>query len=104
MSDKELQAQILGQFIRAIITTGNEETWFYSENIGYGRSAYSAYPMYINYVYCLKSDACPVVSMALESFLDKDAADPTNFWARNWRGLGDEELANLALQEKSFDN
>lgn len=103
VSDKELQAQILGQFIRAILTTGNQETWSYNANIGYGRSAYSIYPIYCNYVYCLKSEKSPIISMALESFLDKDAADPTNFWTRNWRGLGDEELANLALQEQSFD-
>lgn len=103
ISDKELQAQLMGQFIRAIITTGNQQTWSYGENIGYGRSAYSVYPNYYNYVYFLKSDKCPIVNMALESFLDKGAAESNDFWSRNWSGLGDEERANLALQEKSYD-
>ncbi|UCG28556.1 MAG: hypothetical protein JSV24_04135, partial [Bacteroidales bacterium] len=48
VSDKELQAQMLENFIREIVTTGNQETWFYGENIGYGRSAYSVYPNYCN--------------------------------------------------------
>lgn len=103
ISDKELQAKLLGQFIRAIITTGNQETWFYGENIGYGRSAYSAYPNYCNYVYYIKSENCPIVNMALESYLDKGAAESNDFWSRNWRGLSDEETANLALQENSFN-
>lgn len=103
VSDKELQAKLLGQFIRAIITTGNEETWFYGENIGYGRSAYSIYPNYCNYVYNIKSESCPIVNMALESYLDQGAAKSNDFWSRNWRGLSDEERANLALQEKSFN-
>jgi len=103
VSDKELQAQVLGQFIKAIITTGNQQTWSYGENIGYGRSAYSVYPNYYSYVYFLRSDKCPIVNMALESFLDKGAAESNDFWSRNWTGLGDEEKANLALQEKSYD-
>ncbi len=103
VSDRELQARLLGQFIRAIITTGNQETWFLGGNIGYGRSAYSIYPNYCNYVYYVKSENCPIVNMALESFLDKGAAESNDFWSRNWRGLSDEETANLALQEKSFN-
>ncbi len=103
ISDKEIQAQMLGAFIREIITTGNQETWFYGENIGYGRSAYSVYPIYCNYVYNIQSESCPIVTMALESYLDKGAEGSNDFWSRNWQGLSDEERANLALQEKSFN-
>ncbi len=103
LSDKEIQAQMLMYFIREIITTGNQETWFYGDNIGYGRSAYSVYPNYCNYVYNIKSKSCPIVNMAMESYLDKGASESNDFWSRNWRGLSDEERANLALQEKSFN-
>lgn len=103
VSDKELQAQLLVNFIREVVTTGNQETWFYGENIGYGRSAYSVYPTYCNYVYNIRSENCPIINMALESYLDKGAAGSNDFWSRNWRGLSDEERANLALQKKSFN-
>ncbi len=103
LSDKEIQAQMLQYFISEIVTTGNQETWFYGENIGYGRSAYSVYPNYCNYVYNIKSENCPIINMALESYLDKGAAGSNDFWSRNWRGLSDEERANLALQEKNFN-
>ncbi len=60
-------------------------------------NSYVLYPNYYTFVNYLKSERWPMLNLALESFLSKQAEDDMFQSMRSFMGLSDQERANLAL-------
>jgi hypothetical protein len=115
LSPQDLQIRILGNFIRTFTT---ETTNNFMGGMGGGMPAggtinistaanpYFIFPMIYNLQNNIKSDKWPIVNRIFEAYLKNQSVDMRSVFMRDMTGTGlsNDELANIALQDKSFED
>ncbi len=107
LSDKEYQISallnILGNFTReggrpVIRRTAGQVT----QAIESGNPQF-IFPLFYYFSNHLRSDQWPVSNLILEAYLKSQSSNMVSGWMRNMTGLSEDEMANIALQDRSFE-
>ncbi|GAP69964.1 ABC-2 family transporter protein [Bacteroidales bacterium 6E] len=61
------------------------------------------FPQYYYFRNHLRSDRWPVANQVLEAYLKNQSSDMGNNWMRNMTGMSEDEMASLALQDRSLE-
>ncbi len=110
VSPQELQMRIFGNFVR---TFTEEKTRDFngggfgggSFNVTQSVNPYFIFPMIYNFQNNIKSDRWPIINRIFEAYLKSQNLDMRSIFMRNMSstGLSDDEEANIALQDHSFE-
>lgn len=63
---------------------------------------YFIFPMLYNYSNYVRSEHWPVTNLVLEAYVKSQAGSMVNMWMRDMAGLSEDEMASIALQDRSF--
>ncbi len=105
-TDKDLMADVFNMFL-SIFQSETGQLNFKRQAGGQGTlttqpNPYNIFPEFFNFRIFLESSRWPVVNRILESYLKAPWVGTGNDWIRRYSGLSEDELANIALQDKSF--
>jgi len=64
---------------------------------------YFIFPEMYHFSNHLRSDRWPVIDQVLEAYLKSQSSDMRSQWMRDMSGLSEDEMANIALQDYSFE-
>jgi hypothetical protein len=64
---------------------------------------YFIFAMLYNFQNNIISDQWPITNRIFEAYLKSQSADMRSGWMRNMQGMSDDELANIALQDSTFE-
>ena len=101
LEEVEIQARVFVDFLRSVFSAQNADVRFRQAESA-GSNPYNIFPNYFYYVNYITSDECPVLNYAFESYLIQGDVDPRQMFMSSMMGIGDDEKANLLLQEKSL--
>ncbi|HKI89805.1 MAG TPA: hypothetical protein VKA38_12320 [Draconibacterium sp.] len=105
MTPADMQQRVLGDFLR----TFTEET---QRNFQGGRggmtvtttaSPYFIFPMLYNFQNNIQSDKWPITNRIFEAYLKNQVADLHAAFMSNMAGVSEDEMANIALQDSTFE-
>jgi ABC-type transport system involved in multi-copper enzyme maturation permease subunit len=103
LSEAEIQARVFTGFLRSTFAAEDADMRFGQQDGQAGKAnPYSIFPNYYYYVNYISSDECPVINYAFESYLMKGEDNPRQMFMSRMSGLGDNELANQLLKERSL--
>lgn len=101
ITPQESQSQIFSGFVRSeLFGTGRKR--FFGGDIISITPNYKIFPNYYTFVNHFKSEKWPIFNVALESFLNQRTETGGSMFTRFFRGLTDEEKANLALMKQNL--
>lgn len=63
---------------------------------------YFVFPMLYSFQNNIQSDKWPITNRIFEAYLKSQVTDVRSGWMRNFTGMSDDERANIALQDSSF--
>ncbi len=108
MSATDLQLGIFSQFIRTF--TSEQSNDFRMMGMSGGSismtetaSPYFIFPLLYNFQNNIKSDKWPITNRIFEAYLKSQSTDMRSTFMRDMAGLSEDEMANIALQENSFE-
>ncbi len=97
----EIQAEYFSTFAKVDIL-GMENSRRGIRRFAGVETRYEVLPNLVSYMTNVSSVQCPVLNYAFEAYFQDRVSPPGNTRSRRWRGMTDEEKANLALQKKSL--
>ncbi len=106
-TDREIMIDVLKSFF-ALFTREKDVQW--QSGMGGNVKAretpnpYAIFSNFYNFRNYLASEEWPVTDKVMEVYLRSPAAGTGNTWLRRYTGLSEDEKANIALQEESFDS
>lgn len=109
MSPRDLQLMIFSQFVRTF--TSEQDNDMRGMAMGGGSitvtetaSPYFIFPMLYNFQNNIKSDRWPITNRIFEAYLKSQSTDMRSTFMRDMAGLSEDEMANIALQDSTFEN
>ncbi|MDR2910505.1 MAG: hypothetical protein LBV47_03945 [Bacteroidales bacterium] len=105
LSPQDLQIRVFGNFANQFTS---ESSFSFNRSIGGAstvQNQYFLFPLIYNLQNNIKSDKWPVVNQVFEAYLKSKSADMQSFFMRGISdtGLSNDELANIELQDNSFE-
>ncbi len=107
LTDKEYQItallNILGNFTREggrPVFRRTAGQVFQAQESG---NPYYVFPQFYYFSNHIRSDRWPVTNLILEAYLKSQSNNMAPMWMRNISGLSEDEMANIALQDHSFE-
>ena len=67
------------------------------------QNPYFIFPLFYNFQNNIRSDQWPITNRIFEAYLKSQTIDMRAGWMRNMQGMSDDELANIALQDSTFE-
>ncbi|MBN2636134.1 MAG: hypothetical protein JXR61_07675 [Prolixibacteraceae bacterium] len=109
MTPRDQQLMIFSSFIRSFTTA--ESSNFGGSGMGGNMSVstvanpYFIFPMFYNFQNNIKSDQWPIMNRIFEAYLKNQTTDMRSVFMRDMSGTGlsEDEMANIALQDNSFE-
>ncbi|MBT6007554.1 MAG: xanthan lyase, partial [Prolixibacteraceae bacterium] len=105
MTPKDMQLRVLGSFLGVFTREmqrdmrGGREGLTVSES----QSPYFIFPMLYNFQNNIQSDNWPITNRIFEAYLKNKITDMRSAMMRNMTGVSEDELANIALQDSTFE-
>ena len=105
MTPAEMQERALGDFLQ----TFTEETQRdfrggpSGMNVTESASPYFIFPMLYNFQNNIQSDRWPITNRIFEAYLKNQNTDMRSAFMRNMTGVSEDEMANIALQDSTFE-
>ncbi|MFW6289917.1 MAG: hypothetical protein ACOC0R_03025, partial [Mariniphaga sp.] len=105
MTDKDIETRILYEFLGIF---ADEHSRDFQRNRGNFTveqvpNPYFFFPMFYSFQNNISSDEWPITNRIFEAYLKSQVADLGNMWIQNMQGLSDDEKANIALQDSTFE-
>jgi hypothetical protein len=105
MTEKDKEIRLLFEFM-GIFT--REQSADFQRNRGNFSvqeipNPYFIFAMLYNFQNNIISDQWPITNRIFEAYLKSQSADMRSGWMRNMQGMSDDELANIALQDSTFE-
>ena len=105
MTPEDLQTRVLGDFLRTF--TEEEETDFRGGPGGptviQTASPYFIFPLFYNFQNNIQSDTWPITNRVFEAYLKNQEVDMRSVFMRDMSGISEDEKANIALQDSTFE-
>lgn len=105
MTEKDMQVRLLYDFMR--IFSEEMATDFQGGRGGFTvvefPNPYFIFPMFYNFQNNIQSDQYPIINRIFEAYLKSQSMDMRRGWMRDMQGMSDDELANIALQDSTFE-
>lgn len=105
MTDKDIEIRLLFELIG--IFTSEQARDFQRGRGGFNveekPNPYFIFPMLYNFQNNIQSEDWPITNRVFEAYLKSQSADMRSGWMRNMQGMSDDELANIALQDSTFE-
>ena len=105
MSEEDIQIRLLHDFIETF--TEEMATDFQGGRGGFTveefPNPYFIFPMFYNFQNNIQSDKWPITNRIFEAYLKSQSTSMRSGWMRNMQGMSDDELANIALQDSTFE-
>ncbi len=101
ITPEESQSQIFSQFVRMSLLNASFRR-FMPDEIMSIEPNYHIFPNYYTFTNHFNSKDWPIFNVSLESYLNSRTEEPASPFSRFFRGLSDEEKANIALMEESL--
>jgi len=105
MTPEDLEMRVLGDFLRTF--TEEEQSNFSGGRQGptvtSSASPYFIFPMLYNFQNNIQSDNWSITNRVFEAYLKNQELDMHSVFMRNMSGLSDDEKANIALQDYTFE-
>lgn len=105
MSEEDIQTRLLNDFLNTF--TEEMATDFQGGRGGFTveefPNPYFIFPMFYNFQNNIQSEQYPITNRIFEAYLKSQSTDMRSFWMRNMQGMSDDELANIALQDSTFE-
>ena len=114
ISPEEMQIRIFGSFLRTFTQEESNDfrgggtsamTATTSFNITTAANPYFIFPLIYNFQNNIKSDRWPIMNRIFEAYLKSQTTDMRSVFMRDMSGTGlsEDEMANIALQDHSFE-
>lgn len=101
LSDTEIEARLVRQFITSTITISNQNNFFTNDDGDIYTDTYSVFPSYYSFSNFIDSEEWPFFNKSFESYLYGRVNTRNSF---RWNtATSEEEDAYIALKEKTFD-
>ena len=102
ITPEEQQSNVFKDFLRSgLLNTGFRGMFFESAIQGL-KPSYHIFPTYFTFVHQFYSPEVPLFQTAFESFFGNKTATPSTGFRRMFRGMSDDEKANIALTKQSL--
>ncbi len=105
MTEKDKEIRLLYDFMR--IFTEQQSADFQRNRGNFTvqeiPNPYFIFAMFYNFQNNIISDQWPITNRIFEAYLKSQSADMRSGWMRNMQGMSDDELANIALQDSTFE-
>lgn len=105
MTPVDMQTRVLGEFLRTF--TQEQETNFRGGPGGMtatdALNPYFIFPMFYNFQNNIQSDKWPITNRVFEAYLKNQETDMRSVFMRDMSGLSEDEMANIALQDSTFE-
>jgi hypothetical protein len=105
MTEKDMQVRLLYDFMR--IFSEELATDFQGGRSGFTvveyPNPYFIFPLFYNFQNNIQSDQYPIINRIFEAYLKSQSMDMRRGWMRDMQGMSDDELANIALQDSTFE-
>ncbi|QGY44547.1 xanthan lyase [Maribellus comscasis] len=102
---EDIQMRVLGQFLRSF--TEEEQTDFRGGpgggTVTTTASPYFAFPLFYNFQNNIQSDTWPITNRVFEAYLKNQEVDMRSVFMRDMSGISEDEKANIALQDSTFE-
>ena len=105
MTEKDIQTRLLFDFLRTF-TEENARDFERSRgnfSVEEFPNPYFVFPMFYNFQNNIQSDQWPITNRIFEAYLKSQSTNMRGAWMRNMQGMSDDELANIALQDSTFE-
>jgi hypothetical protein len=105
MTPKDIEMRILFEFLE-VFTRENARDFQHGRGSFTVReypNPYFVFPMLYNFQNNIQSDKWPIMNRIFEAYLKSQTMDMRSGWMRNMQGMSDDELANIALQDSTFE-
>lgn len=105
MTEKDKEIRLLYDFMR--VFTEEQSADFQQSRGNFSvqeiPNPYFIFAMFYNFQNNIISDQWPITNRIFEAYLKSQSADMRSGWMRNMQGMSDDELANIALQDSTFE-
>jgi len=105
MTEKDKEIRVLSEFTG--IFTREQSADFQRSGSNFSvqeiPNPYFIFAMLYNFQNNIISDQWPITNRIFEAYLKSQSADMRSGWMRNMQGMSDDELANIALQDSTFE-
>lgn len=64
---------------------------------------YFVFPLFYNFQNNILSDQWPIINRIFEAYLRSQSTDMRGMWMRDMQGMSEDEMANIALQDSTFE-
>jgi ABC-type transport system involved in multi-copper enzyme maturation permease subunit len=105
MTPADMQERSLGEFLRTF-TTETQRDFRGGPggmNVTTTASPYFIFPMLYNFQNNIQSDKWPITNRIFEAYLKNQVADMRAAFMSNMAGVSEDEMANIALQDSTFE-
>lgn len=107
MSPQDMQIRVFGNFVNQFTSESSFSMRISPGGVGASnvKNQYFLFPLIYNLQNNIKSDKWPVVNQVFEAYLKSQSTDMQSFFMLSMSdtGLSNDELANIALQDNSFE-
>lgn len=105
MTDKDKEIRLLYEFMRVFTEEQSADFQRTRGNFSVQEipNPYFIFAMFYNFQNNIISDQWPITNRIFEAYLKSQSADMRSGWMRNMQGMSDDELANIALQDSTFE-
>ena len=105
MTEEDIQIRLLFDFLNTF--TEEMAADFQGGRGGFSveefPNPYFIFPMFYNFQNNIQSDKWPITNRIFEAYLKSQSTSMRGAWMRNMQGMSDDELANIALQDSTFE-
>ncbi len=105
MTDEDIEIRIINSFL-GTFTREQATDWRGSRGqftIEEFPNPYFIFPQFYNFQNNIQSDRWPIINRIFEAYLKSQSTDMRSGWMRNMQGMSNDELANIALQDSTFE-
>ena len=105
MTPADMQERALGDFLRTFTeeTQRNFRGGPGGMNVTESANPYFIFPVLYNFQNNIQSDEWPITNRIFEAYLKNQVADMHSAFMRNMTGVSEDEMANIALQDSTFE-
>ena len=105
MTPADIEERALGDFLRTFTeeTQRNFRGGPGGMNVTESASPYFIFPELYNFQNNIQSDKWPITNRIFEAYLKNQVADLHSAFMRNMTGISEDEMANIALQDSTFE-
>lgn len=111
-TDKQYQVRALNNFCNIFINEKGDPNWRRIRGGSRGGTMqpqetlnpYFIFPAFYNYSNYIESDNWPIIDRIIEAYLQGSDSDERFSWLRQFTGISEDEMANMALQNNSFSD